>query len=201
MMDFGKVWETEVEDPNKPKPKKVGYVPEIDLKALNDSVGKMNFTKNITPEQRTAMLAGGEEGLNAMMETINSAVRQAVATTYQAGNRSIASALEKAEAGFLEKVPGQVKNQMLDNSLASNPIMNNPAYAPLVEATKQQFLTKFPKATADQVTKAVTKYFDDMVTTATKKDVKETPTNTDKLRAGDGTADWMEWAAKEVGVA
>lgn len=200
MMDFGKVWETEPDDPNKPKPKKVGYVPDLDPKALNESVGKMDFTKNISQEDKAAMLAGGEEGFAAMMRTINSASRQAVATTYQAGNRMVASALERAENGFLEKVPGHVKNQLVDNALTSNPIMSDSAYAPLVQATKDQFLQKFPKATADQVNKAVGAYFDNMVSKMTKKEDPKVTDNTEKLRSGDGSADWMEWAAKEVGV-
>lgn len=201
MLDFGKLWEDTPDDPKNPKPKKVGYVADLDPKALADSVGKMDFTKNITPEQRTAMLAGGEEGLTAMLGIINQASRQAVSTTYQAGNRMVASALEKAEAGFLEKVPGHVKNQLVDNSLSDNPIMNDPAYAPIVEATKQRFLTRFPKATAAQVNTAVTGFFEDMVTKGTKKPANDgAPTNKDKLRTGAGDANWMDWAAEEMGL-
>lgn len=200
MMDFSKVWETEPVDPDKPKPKKKSYVADIDPKALTESVGKMDFTKNISQEDKAAMLAGGEEGFGAMMRVINAASRQAVATTYQAGNKMVAQALEAAEAGFLEKVPGHVKNQLVDNSLSANPIMADPAYAPLVEATKQQFLGKYPKATASQVNTAVTAYFDDMAAKMTKKPTAAEKTNTDKLRAGDTSADWMDWAATEMGI-
>lgn len=201
MADLAKLWETTPVDPANPTPATPGYVPKIDPKQLGDTVGKMDFTKQITPEQRAAMLSGGEAGLTAMMDLINSVGRQAVATTYQAGQNMMASALERAEAGFMEKVPGHVRNANTSAALATNPLVNNPAYAPLVDNVKNQFLNKFPKATPDQVSVAVNGYFDKMAadlkapaTNAAK------PDNTQKLRAGAGDADWMDWAAKEVGL-
>lgn len=201
MMDFGKLWEDPVEDPNKPKPKKASYVPEIDQKVLTESVNKMDFTKNITPEMKQAMATGGEQGVQAMMDVINSSVRQATATIYQASNRMLAGSLERAENGFLEQVPSRVKNVMVDNSMGSNPIMSDPAYKPVIDATKERFLSRFPKATPDQVNKAVEGWLEDFVKKATKKtENKDTPTNADKLRTGADDGDWMEWAASETGV-
>jgi len=200
MADLSKLWETTPVDPKNPNPTPVKYVPDIDPKALGETVGKMDFTKSVSAEQRAAMLAGGEAGLTAMFDVINSVGRQAVATTYQAGQKMMSSALERAEAGFMEKVPNQVRNANTDSHLASNPLVNNPAYAPLVANVKNQFLDKFPKASPEQVGAAVNKYFDKMVADATgAKNQTTQADNSQKLRTGSGDADWMEWAASEIG--
>lgn len=202
MGDFAKLWENPpVDDKNKPAtPPK--YVPDIDPKALSETVGKMNFTGAMTPEVRSKILAGGEDGLNAMMELLNSVGRQAVATTYQAGQRMMAGAIERAESGFLEKVPGQVRNINTNMALGDNPLVNNPAYKPLVDHVTAQFLDRFPKATPNQVSQAVGSYFDKMVTDVSGKSKNQSTsqTNQDKLRVGDGDADWMDWAASEIGM-
>lgn len=201
MADLSKLWENPPEDPNNPKKDPTKYVPDIDPKALSETVGKMDFTKAITPEQRAAMLAGGEQGLAAMMELINSVGRQAVATTYQAGQKLMSSALENARTDFMNQVPNHVRNANTSAALSKNPLVNNPAYKPLVDNVTNQFLEKYPKATPDQVAKAVDGYFDQMVkdmqAPANKANEQD---NTQKLRSGMGDADWIEWAADELGL-
>lgn len=202
MGDFAKLWENPPVDDKTKTPATPKYVPDIDPKALGETVGKMNFTGAMTPEVRQKILAGGEDGLNAMMELLNSVGRQAVATTYQAGQRMMAGAIERAESGFLEKVPGQVRNINTTMALGDNPLVNNPAYKPLVDHVTAQFLDRFPKATSNQVSAAVSSYFDKMVSDVAGKNQSKTgpQSNVDKLRVGDGDADWMDWAASELGM-
>lgn len=201
LTDFSGLWENDLEDPKNPKPEKSPVVPQIDPAKLTEMVGKIDFTKNITPEQSTAIIAGGEAGFAAMKEILNGAVRQAFLTSFQTQHKMLSTSLDNARSSFLDEVPSHVKNVMIENSLtSSNAIMKNPAYAPLVEMTRQRFQDKYKKATPAQIETAVNKYFDDMTAESTKAKTEKTGEidNRGKLAKGSPDADWETWLGEEL---
>jgi hypothetical protein len=203
LMDFTKLWEDTPIDPKNPKPDpNAGYLPKIDPAKLNALIGNMDFMKDAKPEDLAAIVAGGDGAAKAVGNIINQAVRQATLVGFASSQRLIESGLSTAKGRFLQEVPNHVKNTMIEDGLtSSNPFMADPEFGPMVESVRQQFQEKYPKATPKQIEGAVNGYFDKMHTKMTTKkgESVKTEDNTDKLRKGDGAADWQEWAGDELG--
>jgi len=177
------------------------FLPKLDNKKLGEMVNKMNFTGDITPEQTEAIKAGGEGATQAMLQIMNGAARKAFTVSLAAASRMAEQGFSTAQARFAGEIPGHVRDMMTENELSGSvTIMNNPAFAPLVQSVKQQYLSKFPKASPRDVNTAVKQYFDHMAKELTKK--PDSPdsrnTNQSKLRAGDPGADFMEWIEKDL---
>lgn len=217
MHDWGKLWDNgsneqnqqnqnQQQSQNQQSPGKKGYVPQIDPKVLQDTISKFDVVGQVmTPELRTAIVGGGEQAVAAMGQLINGAIQQSMKVMWNASNNMMTKSFEAAEAGFLQQVPDHVRDFMSFNNLASsNPLMKNPNYAPLVDSVRQQIQMKYPKATADQIQAATTKYFDDMYadmngTRQQQQQQNQQQTNDQKLRQGSADADWAAWIEPEVG--
>jgi hypothetical protein len=198
MYQFDKLWDNEIEDPKNPKPKEpTGYLPAVDPKKLTDMVGKMDFTKSVTPEQLQAINGGGENATKALFQVINDASRQALIAAFQSSTRLSEKGFENAKNRFLGEVPSHVKDIMVQNGLnSSSAIMKNPAYAPMVDGVRARFQERYPKATPAQIETVVNKYFTDMANEITgSAKAKETTvvSNADKLKKGTSDADWDSW--------
>jgi len=194
--DFGKLWDTDPVDPNKPPQDKVtGFTPQFDQAKLAEQISKIDFTKSVTPEQKAAIIAGGEGATQALMDVLNTTNRQTFASMFAASQRMVESALEKAQKQFLDAVPGHVKDMMVSNALtSSNPIVKNPAYAPMVETVRRKMQEKYPKASATEIETGVNSYFDQMVADMTKKGQDpNAPDNKSQIKSGDPKADWESW--------
>lgn len=203
LTDFSKLWDNEPVDPNNPNPdpSSQSYLPQIDATKLNEMVGKIDFTKNISPEESAAIIAGGEGALPALSSVLNKSVRQAFLMSFQATQKMVESGLGTAKDRFLGEVPDHVSRIVGENDLTStNPIMRDPAYAKTVKDVREQIQKKYPKATPAEVNSAVTRYFDQMVEKLQKGKTGNAQTteqnvtqNQQKLKAGDPTADWESW--------
>jgi len=203
LLEFGKLWENEVEDPKNPKPKEpTSFLPVIDPRKLGEMVGKMDFTKSVTPEQLTKITAGGEEATKALLDVINNVGRQAVTVAFHSSTRLAEKGISNAQERFLEKVPSHVKDIMVQNGLSdSSAIMKNPAYAPLVEGVRARFQARYTKASPSQIESAVNQYFSKMaadITGAQEKKDSPVANNADKLRKGSPDADWENWLQSEL---
>jgi len=200
MMDFSKLWEDEPVDPNKQiEPKETGFLPKIDPAKIAETLGKIDFSKSMTPEEATAITGGGEKATQAHLSVLNKSLRQSMMTMFNVAHKMVEQGLTNAEGRFLERVPSHVKNIMVESDLtATDPLMSNPAFSPMVEAARQRFQEKFPKATPVQITKAVSAYLKDMVKAATKPEVTIEEDNAKKLTKGAADADWDKWIEAEI---
>lgn len=210
MLKFETLWE-----PNKDAEGKViedtsneptTYMPKIDATKFGAMLEKMDFTKNISQEERKAIEAGGEGAVNAMMGVLNKSHRHSFATMMNATNKMVEGAFQGAQEKFMKSIPDHVRDMMVTTELSgSNPLMTNPAFKPTVEGVRKQFQGKYPKANPNEITKAVNAYFDkmyaDMTTHKNKgQDASKTKNNATKLREGTNDADFVDWIAEEVGL-
>jgi hypothetical protein len=206
LSDFTKLWENDVVDPNNPQPGQVStYLPNLDPAKLNQMVGQLDFTRNITPEQKAALAGGGENAVQAMMDVVNMATRSAFLMGFQGTHKMVETGLGNAKNAFVGEIPNYVKEQMsIDGLTTSNPIMSDPAYGKLVDDVRRQIQVKNPKATPTQVQQAVNRYFDDMVGTLTKAKSQNTQQdgnqNDLKLKQGAADADWEGWFSEAAGL-
>ncbi len=202
LSDFSKLWEDAPVDPKNPPKQDTGYLPVIDSKALSQYFDQLDFTKSITPEELNAITAGGESAAKALPQILNKSLRQAGLTLFNASRKMVEQGLGIASDRFSGNVPNLVRDVMTKDGLtSSNPMMQNPAYAPVVDAVRQRFQSQYPKATPSQIETAVNQYFDkwmeDMGTAKQKKDAndpaKQTADAEAARRQGSPNADFEAW--------
>ena len=148
---FKTLWDDVPIDPNAPPPD----VPVV-LKAedIQKAVANANFTQAITPEQLTAIGAGGEEAQKAFGEAMNLVAQQVMVQATLVGSKITDNAVAKAIELERAKIPQMLRDQATTAHLTdTNPIFDNPAIKPIIETTKAQLLAKNPTATPEQITK------------------------------------------------
>lgn len=193
------LWDNEVNADGTPKVQEpdTGYLPKVDPVKFKEALSKIDFTKSITPELSAAINAGGEGAYAALQQILNTSSREVVATMFSTTQKMFESGMQNAKSKFAGDVDGRVKSIMVENQLTvSNPIMKDPIYGPMVDAVRQQFLSKYPKATPAQIEQGVNNYFDaavEKMTTAKNNKNTTAPDNTQKLKTGDPTAEWDTW--------
>lgn len=198
-VDLQSLWENDPVDPNAPKDQDTGYLPKIDPAQLQATIGKMDFTKGIKPEQLQAITAGGEGATQAVLQIVNQAGQQNALTMFSAASKMIEQALTTAESRFAARMPGQVRDTLASTNLSeSNLAAKDPRFGHLVESVRNRISDKYPKLNAKQVEFYVNKHFADLRDTLTPKSKTKTPeeeevVNDNLLKKGDPTADWQQW--------
>lgn len=200
MLDFKGLWEDDVIDPkNPPEVEPTTFLPTIDPVKLQENFNKIDFSKYATPEETAAIVAGGEGAAKAHSSVLNKSMRQAMLTMFTASSKMVEAGLTTAQERFLKKVPSHVKDILVEGNLTkSSKLMSNPAFAPLIESTRQRYQEKFPKATADQISSATERYMQEFVKAASAKDDTEEPDNAAQLQKGAPTADWEKWIETDL---
>lgn len=146
---FKDLWET--------APIKEGEAPaapqELTAEALQKTMANANFTSGITPETLTTIQAGGEEATAAFSKAMNEVARQVMVQSTLVGNKLTAKAVEDYKKVSEAAIPDLVRKQVVSNHLnESNPVFQNPAIKPFIEAAQAQLLAKHPTATPAELT-------------------------------------------------
>lgn len=185
--DFAKLWET---DPNAAAPANTSVFGDVDPKKFMEAAGKVNFSKAITPDQLTAIAAGGEAGVAAFAAAMNSVAQNVYAQASFASTKITEQALAKARETFEASIPNLVKQQNASDALrGENPIFSHPAAAPILQAVQSQMAVKFPNATATELTAMAKTYLENFATgiTAPATAAAATKANAEKTK---GETDW-----------
>lgn len=205
LLKFDTLWQPNVGKDGKPIVEDKTSKPylQYDAKKLNEMVEKVDFTRDITPEEWKAVGEGGENAVSAISGILNKVTRKSFLTAFQASTKLAEQGFHSARERFAGEVPEHVRDLILDSELSSDPIMKNPAFAPVVKTVKQQYLAKFPKASPAELNAAVKQYFQYMgkeLNAPPKKDnAPELTDNAAKLRRGAPDSDFFEWLGAEVG--
>lgn len=147
---FKTLWDDIPVDPNAPVPEA-----PVELKAedIQKAVANANFAQAITPDQLTAISAGGDEAQKAFSEAMNTVAQQVMVQATLVGSRITDNAVAKALEAERSKLPKMLRDQATSAHLTdTNPIFDNPAIKPIIEQTKAQLLAKNPSATPAQIT-------------------------------------------------
>lgn len=149
---FKDLWEDMPSDPNNPDPSPTSFT--LNPADVEKAVAKADFSSAITPEHLTAIGEGGEAAKVAFSEALNAVAKQVLTQATLVSNKLAENMVEKALAIQAEKIPGLVRDNVTTSHLNdSNPIFSNPAVKPVIEATKDRLLIKFPDATPAEITK------------------------------------------------
>lgn len=194
---FNELWQTSDKDPKRPS-----LAPDIKLdpKAIAESVGRIDFTKNIKPETYKAALEGNAE---AFAQAINQAVQAGVGTVTATFTSGMQQMLAKQEKNFHDIVmPDLLRRHTASSAISDgNPIFDHPAVKPMLDMAKQQLIQKYPTATpaeiADQAKVLVNGMAGEIIKAngGTITDSAGTQTGGAAKKAPD-TFDWSDWATK-----
>jgi hypothetical protein len=151
---YGKLWDT---DPNA-KPNEP-FKFNSDPNKLMETAKTVDFRKIVSPATMSKIQAGGTEAQTAMMDAMNSMTQMVFAQSSHATSKIVESALQAQEARFNEMLPDLIKrNSSVDNLRTTNPLMADPAMAPMIQALHTQFTNQYPKATAAEINEHVNTY-------------------------------------------
>ena len=157
--DFAKIWDTPAVDPNAPKP--AGLF-NITPDQINQAAQQHQFSKGINPELVQKALQGDVQSFIAVIESVG---RNVYAQSAYAGTRLIESGVKNFENRFTtDTLPGMLRNHSVDDSLrSSNPIFNDPKYAPMLDSAKNAIVRSYPDATTAEINTMAGNYLQSMV--------------------------------------
>jgi hypothetical protein len=117
-----------------------------------EAARKVDFSKSIPPEVLAKITAGGPEAAGAFAQALNDVSQRAYAQSSFASTKIVEAALAKFQEGIDSRLPGQIKRHQVSDSLReSNPALQHPAAAPIMEALQAQLSVKFPNATVNEL--------------------------------------------------
>lgn len=154
LANFDKLWEI---DPNAKKA--ASLVPTIsnDPKKLMEAARGFDFTKAIDPTTLEGITKGKPE---AFITGINQAVQAAFAQSMGTTSNLITQALQVQEKTFNEQViPDILRKHNISNQLRTdNKLFESPAAAPLLAMLENQFSSKYPTASAAEISQHAKEY-------------------------------------------
>lgn len=155
------LWKT---DPNAAP--KDSNIFNVDQGKLMEAAGKMDFTSVIPKEIVEKVKAGGEGSTEALLQAMNMASQLTFAQSTQTTAAVVESAVKQAREQFVAEIPGILKSHGISDRLKEqNPLLSNPAAAPIVEGLKRQLVTKFPNATAKELSDMANEYLNNFAET------------------------------------
>jgi hypothetical protein len=159
--DYSKLWQT---DPNQKGPADpAAFNFTMDQQKVNQTFGQLDFTKVVTPELIGKIKGGGEDAISATLTAMNTIAQEAVKTAVIASSKITETGIQTTGQRMKEYLPGAVRELTVSGAVRQdNPLMSDPAFAPLVDAATIQMSRQFPTATPDEVKQHVSKYFDTM---------------------------------------
>jgi hypothetical protein len=184
LADFADLWKT---DPNTAAPQPM--FGNVDPAKLMDAARKTDFAKAIPKETMAAIAAGGQAGVEAFAQAMNTVSQTVYANSAMATTKIVEQALKKQQEAFEAKLPGIIKQHTLSDTLRSeNPVFSNPAVQPLISALESQLAVKHPGATAGELTSMAKQYLEGLGSVFSP---KAAPTKEEAAAAGE--TDWSKF--------
>jgi len=155
---FAKLWETPTVDPKNSAATPQGPT-ALKREDLETVVSKQDFSSLIPPETLAKMAAGGEESGPAFLEAFNILGQNLMLRNVMVSDKLGISAIEKAIAASEHKIPELLREQNIrTHAVDSDPLFNNPAIKPVVEATQAALAKQYPSATPAEITQKTKEY-------------------------------------------
>lgn len=119
--------------------------------------GKVDFSRVFAKNPELVQKALGGD-VAAFGQVMNSIVQASYAAALKSSHSMIGAREKVIRESIISELPQHFKSLSVQNSGYSNPAFKHPAMKPLVDATKQQFLQKFPDATPAEIDTQVEQY-------------------------------------------
>ena len=153
---FKVLWEPVPVDPNSSTP---AASQELTAEQVQTAVAKANFSQAITPEQLQAISQGGDAAQAAFSAAMNAVAQQVMVQSTMVNSKLTEKAVAAALARQSSEIPQMLRRQASTAHLNdTSALFSNPAIQPVVQATQQQLLQKFPQATPAEITQMTQDY-------------------------------------------
>lgn len=173
-----KLWENASPADGKTTPKQKGVFGDVNPEAFAEAARSIDFTQIVTPEIKSRMAAGGEDGIKASMEAMNLMNQANYANSAQVSTKLIEKALETFTKQLQSNLPGLIKKHNTSNSLRNdNPVFANPAAAPVLDMLQRGLHNQFPKASEQEITTMAKKFITDLASPFAPKPEEEVNTD------------------------
>lgn len=158
---FKDVWQT----PTNTEAQPASMFANLDPAKLMENAAKVDFTKTLDPATLAQIQAGGEGATAALIATMNKVGQQVYGNSAMATAKIVEKALEQQAAQFNAQLPNLVKKLSANETLLTeNPLLKNPAVAPIVTALRDQLVMKNPNATSAELAQQMGDFFTAMGT-------------------------------------
>lgn len=187
-------WDTPVPPTNAPTPPP-NFLDNINEENVNKAAKGVDFRKTVTQEVFDKVAKGGSEGVQAILDAMNTMNQDVYGKGALATGQIVKKALQEQKDAFLKELPKLIRDQSIKGaSKKANPLFDNPALKPISSALETTFAAQHPNASAEEVAAMVNDYF----TTVASVLAPKTP-NPKTARTKDGTddIDWEEFASKD----
>lgn len=152
---YTEMWEA---IPKPPKDPSAEYTP-LDAATLQTAMSKADLAASISPEIMAAIVNGGEGSAVAFTQAMNQVAQQSMVQSTLINEKLTAQAVERAIKAMESKLPEMMRSQASSAHVAdSNPLFSNPAIKPVIDATREQLQSKYPRDTPAQITEKLNNY-------------------------------------------
>lgn len=157
----------------KMEPNQQGQAPNFKLNPehLQQTAGKLDFTKAVNRDDLQKIAGGGDEAIGALMNVLNTFGQAVFSTNAQFSSHLTEAGYKAASESIDRGLPNLVKKQFAQSDLfTKNSKLRDPALQPLVLAIQSQISDRHPNASPAEVNAMVEQYFNSTVATAFKKE-------------------------------
>lgn len=166
MAQYATLWEP-VATPNVDGTLPANMFAGADPAKMLEAARKVDFAKSIPAEVLAKITAGGPDAASAFMQAINDVSQRSYAQSSFASTKIVEAALAKFQEGLDNRLPSQIKKHQVSDSIReSNPALQHPAAAPIMEALQSQFTVKYPNATVNEIRDMASQYLTQFATAA-----------------------------------
>lgn len=155
---FADLWKI---DPTKDGAPAGDFSLNVDPKKLFEAAGKTDFSRALNEEMISKIAAGGEGAVKATVAAMNAMAQATYGQSTLATTKIVEQALAAQAEQFKTMLPNMIKQHQVSDNLANeNPVFNNPAVQPIMDALKAQLAVKNPTATASELTAQAKQYIE-----------------------------------------
>lgn len=143
---FKDIWQTPATDPNS-DPFSTPLL-TVDPQKIQEAVGKMDFLSGM-PNDLLTKATSGDAG--AFTQVVNTAIQKALAAQVQLSTQMTEGAITKNNERHLTALPGRIREAQVKDVRSSNPVLNHPAAAPMLDSLKRNIMQRQPKLSPIEV--------------------------------------------------
>lgn len=164
---FHDLFKPKAVDPNAPKRPTLAdpILTPLDPTAFQQHVQNANFAAAI-PREVLAKAAAGDA--DALAAAINHAAQSGFAAATQLSHGLVEHGARTAAERLDSNLDVRMRNQQIRMHNPDNPVLRDPAVAPVVGAIKSQIAQQNPSMSAEQVAQTAEQYFQNMAVALTK---------------------------------
>lgn len=193
---YGELWTIEQPKPGE-EDLNAPFRFNVDPAKIRQQSRTVDFTKAITPELMTKINAGGPEAMSALITAMNTIGQEVLAQSSQVNAKVLEAGLDASSSRMTKRLPGLVKSQAISEALREdNPLFQNPAVTPLLDAVQEQMQRKFPNATAAEIKAHAQKYLVGFAAEANKA-FKVEPNKSANARSSGGFEEY-DWSQEPI---